>query len=126
MTSTPSPPDPDAALDALAARHEGHLLHRHRVAARSGDPRPMPAWVHPVLVGALEGHGIDRLWSHQLQAAEALRAGDNVVVATGTASGKSLSYLLPALTDILSATGPRPPTTLYLAPTKALAADQLA
>ena len=50
------------------------------------------------------------------------------MVATGTASGKSLGYLLPALTAVLDAADRRvgtPPTTLYLSPTKALAADQL-
>src|SRR4029079_2360631 len=56
-------------------------------------------------------------------------AGQHVVLATGTASGKSLAYQLPALTSALEtrgARGQRGATTLYLAPTKALAQDQLA
>ena len=57
------------------------------------------------------------------QAAEAAHAGPPVVLSTGTASGKSLGYLLPVLTRLLAEPGAR---ALYLAPTKALARDQLA
>ena len=66
--------------------------------------------------------GIDRPWSHQAEAAQLARAGVDVVVATGTASGKSLAYQLPALTSLTA--DPRA-AVLYLAPTKALGADQL-
>ena len=62
-------------------------------------------------------------------AAEHARAGRHVVVATGTASGKSLAYLMPALTAVLEGThapNGRGATALYLSPTKALAHDQLA
>ncbi len=62
-------------------------------------------------------------------AAEAAHAGQHVVMATGTASGKSLGYQLPALSEIREsrgARGQRGATVLYLAPTKALAQDQLA
>ena len=59
---------------------------------------------------------------HQAQAADS-RTGRDVVIATRTASGKSLAYQLPALTSFLA--NPRA-CVLYLAPTKALAADQLA
>jgi DEAD/DEAH box helicase domain-containing protein len=52
--------------------------------------------------------------------AERARAGRDVIVATPAASGKSLGYLLPALTAVLEGG-----TALYLAPTRALAADQL-
>ena len=48
------------------------------------------------------------------------------MIATGTASGKSLAYLLPVLTTLVeSGDGLRPSTALYLSPTKALATDQL-
>ena len=73
------------------------------------------------------------MWSHQVAAADALVAGRHVVLTTGTASGKSLAYLLPMATAAVGA-GPaeddpvrwrrRPATSLYLAPTKALAHDQ--
>src|SRR5690606_23137864 len=67
--------------------------------------------------------------SHQATAAQTAREGRHVVLSTGTASGKSLGYLLPSLTSVLegrSAANGRGATALYLSPTKALAADQLA
>ncbi len=72
--------------------------------------------------------GIERPWAHQVRAAEAAWAGEHVMLATGTASGKSLAYQAPALTAALTARterGRRGAATLYLAPTKALAHDQL-
>src|SRR6478736_7182309 len=73
---------------------------------------------------------MEHLWRHQARAAELVHAGVHTVVATGTASGKSLAYLVPALTAVLGDAGRglavRRPTVLYLSPTKALAADQLA
>ncbi|MGQ0632332.1 MAG: DEAD/DEAH box helicase [Sporichthyaceae bacterium] len=93
-----------------------------------------PDWVHPDLRSALAGVGVTRPWAHQVAAAEHARAGRSVVISTGTASGKSLAYLLPSLSAILEGTaeGAVPgrraatATVLYLTPTKALAADQLA
>ncbi|MBU3652165.1 MAG: DEAD/DEAH box helicase, partial [Limnohabitans sp.] len=59
---------------------------------------------------------------HQAQAAEAAHEGSNVVLATGTSSGKSLAFTLPAMARIVSGGGTRKePTALYIAPTKALA-----
>ncbi len=72
-------------------------------------------------MSALVGEGIGQPWTHQVEAASAAWSGEHVVVATGTASGKSLGYLLPALTAAGAGS-----TVLYLAPTKALAADQRA
>ncbi|MGI8533000.1 MAG: DEAD/DEAH box helicase, partial [Geodermatophilaceae bacterium] len=66
--------------------------------------------------------GIHRPWEHQVEAAELVRAGQSVVIATGTASGKSLGYQLPVLSALLS---DERATALYLSPTKALGADQL-
>jgi DEAD/DEAH box helicase domain-containing protein len=84
--------------------------------------------VTPTLYAALTQAGLSSLWSHQLEAAEAAHAGTHVVLSTGTASGKSLGYLLPALSDVVdgaAAPNGRGATALYLAPTKALAHDQL-
>ncbi len=78
---------------------------------------------------AYEARGVERPWRHQAAAAESAHRGRHVVLATGTASGKSLAYQLPALTAVRAARGPRGQrgaTVLYLAPTKALAQDQLA
>lgn len=70
----------------------------------------------------LERRGIANLYGHQVTAVEALRSGQHVVLATGTASGKSLAYQIPIAEAALDTT---PATALCLFPTKALAADQL-
>lgn len=82
---------------------------------------PMPEILHPALSAALARRGIDQLYSHQVEAVAAALAGRHVVVATPTASGKSLCFHLPVL-DALA----RDPTStsLYLYPTKALSRDQ--
>ncbi|MEP7090144.1 MAG: DEAD/DEAH box helicase [Nocardioidaceae bacterium] len=114
-------------LTAPAGR-EDRLTHLEVLPARSGIRAPWPGWVPPDLVEACRARGISEPWRHQAEAAEAARRGEHVVLSTGTASGKSLGYLLPALSEIAAArtaTGQRGATTLYLSPTKALAQDQL-
>jgi DEAD/DEAH box helicase domain-containing protein len=78
--------------------------------------------LHPELSGALHNMGASRLYSHQLEAYERVRSGENVVVATATASGKSLCYKIPAFQNALGRTKSR---AIFLYPTKALAQDQL-
>jgi DEAD/DEAH box helicase domain-containing protein len=103
------------------------ITHVESVPARQGRPAAWPAWSPPLLVDRLAAAGIDAPWEHQAAAAEHARAGRSVIIATGTASGKSLAYLLPAIEAIYA--GDENPhhegTILYLSPTKALAADQL-
>ncbi|MDP9815458.1 DEAD/DEAH box helicase domain-containing protein [Spirilliplanes yamanashiensis] len=111
--------DPAALLTLLSARASASITHVETVPARPGVTAPWPTWAQPELVRAL---GVPAPWRHQADAAALAHAGRHVVVATGTASGKSLAYQLPALSRLL--TDPRA-TVLYLAPTKALAADQL-
>jgi DEAD/DEAH box helicase domain-containing protein len=80
------------------------------------------------VVDAFVRRGVVDLWRHQAVAAEAARGRQHVVISTGTASGKSLAYQLPALTSILErrgGRGERGASTLYISPTKALAQDQL-
>ncbi len=79
-----------------------------------------PASLHPGLAVALAEAGIGRLYSHQVEAFEAAAEG-NVIVTSGTASGKSLSFNLPVLDAIANDPKAR---ALYLYPTKALAQDQ--
>lgn len=122
-------PEAGELLAGLAAGREDRVRHVERIPARAADQVDLPDWVAPPLRAALAGAGIDRLWSHQARAAQAARDGRHVVLATGTASGKSLGYLLPSLTAVLegrAAANGRGATALYLSPTKALAADQLA
>jgi DEAD/DEAH box helicase domain-containing protein len=112
-----------AAVLAGTPDDEQPVTHVHHLPVRQGRTRPWPQWVAPQLRARLEDRGIASPWRHQVEAAEAARAGQHVVVATGTASGKSLAYQLPAITRL--AEDPRA-CVLYLAPTKALARDQLA
>ena len=103
-------------------------MHVHEVPARLAQVAPWPDWVAPAVHSAFSTSGIRELWSHQREAADLAHDGSHVVISTGTASGKSLGYLLPVLSDVVDgATAPsgRGATALYLSPTKALAADQL-
>ena len=118
-------------VDRLAAvpGREGRLTHLEHLPARAARTAPWPGWADDGVVAALVRRGISAPWQHQAVAADAAHAGQHVVLATGTASGKSLAFQLPALTAALASRGgrgQRGATTLYLAPTKALAHDQLA
>jgi len=74
------------------------------------------------LGSALAGLGISRLYCHQVAAIDRIRGKDDVIVATPTASGKSLIYNLPVFEAVLQE---RHTSALYLFPLKALAQDQL-
>ncbi|WP_370247025.1 DEAD/DEAH box helicase [Nocardioides sp.] len=114
-------------MTALPGRAE-RLTHRHERPAREARHGAWPTWAHPDVVAALGARGVLLPYVHQAEAAEHAWAGRDVVIATGTASGKSLAYQLPALSAALEARserGRRGAATLYLAPTKALAHDQL-
>ncbi|MEV0896577.1 DEAD/DEAH box helicase [Actinoplanes sp. NPDC049802] len=117
---------PAELLHRLRARTTGTAVspvtHIERVPARAGRTAPWPAWTDPAVRAALVAQGIAAPWEHQATAATLAWEGAHVVLATGTASGKSLAYQLPALNAL--ATDPKA-TVLYLSPTKALAADQL-
>lgn len=82
---------------------------------------PLPEGLDPRLVNALKARGIERLYSHQADAFEAVTSGRNTVVVTPTASGKTLCYNLPILNSLL---GDPQTRAMYLFPTKALAQDQ--
>ncbi len=77
--------------------------------AREGVYAPIPDEVAPQVREALRHRKIDQLFSHQAEAYRLARAGQSLVIATPTASGKSLCYNLPLL-DLLRprASGPRP------------------
>lgn len=90
---------------------------------RPADVRSFPPDLPPALARALTERGILSLYSHQEAAWTSAHRGENVVLATGTASGKTLGYNLPVLSGLLANEHCR---ALYLFPTKALAQDQLA
>ena len=122
-------------LESIGGR-DGRLVHLQRTPARPGRHADWPEWADPDLVAAYRRIGVEHPWTHQIAAASSAHAGHHTVLATGTGSGKSLAAWLPALSDVLAAQSPgadsrisahgRRPTTLYLSPTKALAADQAA
>ncbi len=130
VTQTKRAFDPEAAALRLAApssRRE-RLTHLEIRPARDARVVGWPDWVHPAVIDAALRRGVIALWSHQAEAASLAHAGEHTIVATGTASGKSLAYLLPTLSAIVESTvrpGTRGDTVLYLSPTKALAHDQL-
>ena len=102
--------------------------HVELIAGRQAQCAGWPSWVSPDLISAYLRVGIGAPWQHQVDAAQLAYAGSSVVLATGTASGKSLAYQLPVL-QALTSSAPvarlNPATALYISPTKALAADQL-
>lgn len=114
------------------------ITHVRTVPARAAQTSPWPTWLHSDVRDAFESLGIAEPYTHQVQAAhfvhESAQTGgrQHLILSTGTASGKSLSYLMPCLHAVHS--GELTPgaglqderaTVLYLSPTKALAADQL-
>jgi DEAD/DEAH box helicase domain-containing protein len=89
--------------------------------ARGGRAEPLPEGLHPDVAAVLEAHGVTGLYAHQAETWEAVARGEHVVVTTGTASGKSLAFSLPALDAIARE---RTARALFLYPTKALTQDQ--
>ncbi|MCP5032037.1 MAG: DEAD/DEAH box helicase [Actinomycetia bacterium] len=108
----------DDVIESLAA--DGRLVHLEDQPARPARFQPLARSLPDAVAHCVPEGG---LWSHQAQAIDLIRDGQSVVVATGTASGKSLTYQLPIAESIVS--GLRSGSSLLLYPTKALAQDQL-
>jgi DEAD/DEAH box helicase domain-containing protein len=102
--------------------YQDQVVHVERLRARRARygklDRPLPG----ALQSALGRIGVGRLYAHQAQAINAIRAGQHLILSTGTASGKTLAYNVPVLEAALTDARSR---ALYLFPTKALAQDQL-
>jgi len=115
----------DSALAELRSDRSfmRNVAHWEVVAAQAGDVAPFPAELDGGLRRTLRARGIERLYGHQADAYRHVRAGDNVVLVTPTASGKTLAYNLPILSHFLR---DALATALYLFPTKALSQDQQA
>jgi DEAD/DEAH box helicase domain-containing protein len=112
--------DPRAFLDAL--NQDESLVHVRELPARTPHPQPFPDDVPQLLVDRLRLVGVEGLYEHQARALDLVREGRNTVIATGTASGKTLVYNTAFATEALN--DPKR-TAFYLFPTKALARDQL-
>lgn len=91
--------------------------------AREGSYEELPSSLDPRLRETLRRRGIERLYSHQAAALRAAGRGENIVVVTPTASGKTLCYNIPVVNEFLADGESR---AIYLFPTKALSQDQLA
>ncbi|MFB6122324.1 MAG: DEAD/DEAH box helicase [Haloferacaceae archaeon] len=110
----------DDVIEWLRSRpyYEGQVVDRRRLPGR--DPDYADVDLESRLDAALADRGVERLYRHQAAAVEAIREGRNVVLATPTASGKSLAYTVPAFERAMDHGG----RTLYLGPQNALVADQ--
>jgi DEAD/DEAH box helicase domain-containing protein len=97
------------------------LAHLTTTPARAARTERLADGVHPQVREALARQGITELYVHQAEAWEAARRGENLIVTTGTASGKTLAFNLPVLDSLAREPKNR---ALYLYPTKALAQDQ--
>ena len=128
---------PGAAEDAAAATDSvADYIHGLTASPRFGQqvtwhqtlPETLPVFAEPrvpwnaAMQGVFRACGIERLYCHQAESVDRIRAGRDIVVATPTASGKSLVYNLPVIEKFLH---DRDATALYLFPLKALAQDQL-
>jgi DEAD/DEAH box helicase domain-containing protein len=102
------------------AREDGRVVAESAEAATMAKLTGLPDTLHPALLEALMAAGIDSLYSHQAAAYETAKHS-NLILTSGTASGKSLSFNLPVLDGIADQPKQR---AIYLYPTKALAQDQ--
>ena len=118
---TPTPSGSQLAR-RLSDRYAERITGQFTVPARAADLAPLPRDLPESLARGLQARGIKSLYSHQAAAWQAARAGRHLVVATPTASGKSLCYTLPVVSAVLE----QGAKALYLFPTKALAQDQVA
>jgi DEAD/DEAH box helicase domain-containing protein len=112
----------DARAFLTSIEREDSLVHVRDLSARANVVEPFPEDLPGLLVERLALQSVTGLYRHQRDALDAIRSGRDVVIATGTASGKTLVYNLAFASEVM-----RDPkrTALYLFPTKALARDQL-
>lgn len=119
----------ESVLDIATALREDPELrdafsHWKELPGRPAITRAFPASLDPRLRAVLEGKGLGEVYEHQARAIELALAGEDVLVATPTASGKTLCYSVPVLQSLLESNGSA--RALFLFPTKALSQDQSA
>jgi DEAD/DEAH box helicase domain-containing protein len=105
-----------------AGRAQGGVTAIRHFPAREPRVAPFPSSLPARLVEVLQARGFASLYTHQALAFTLAREGKNLVVVTPTASGKTLCYNLPILSELMENPEAR---ALYLFPTKALSQDQL-
>ncbi|MBD3346019.1 MAG: DEAD/DEAH box helicase [Chitinivibrionales bacterium] len=101
---------------------ENQIVHVNTIPEREPVYGDLDGGMDSAVFAALQKRGVIRLYSHQAEAVGQVRKGNNVVVVTATASGKTLCYTIPVVESIRSDSSA---TMLFLYPTKALAQDQL-
>ena len=114
--------DVDSLVAGLKRRYRARITGEQVQPEAAGRYADLPPELEPRLAAALRERGVSRLYSHQREAWDHVRAGHHTVVVTPTASGKTLCYNLPALHAALTEGA----KALYLFPTKALSQDQVA
>ncbi|APZ93071.1 DEAD/DEAH box helicase [Fuerstiella marisgermanici] len=112
----------DAFVDYLEGRFAAQISSHTVMQPTGGDFEPLPEQLDPKLAAALKSKGLTSLYSHQSEAFESIRQGQDTVLVSKTASGKTLSFLLPILHDYITSDAPFGVALLY--PTKALSRDQ--
>jgi len=120
-----TPASVEAVLDQLLEEPSlaRGVVHHEVIPARQAAYADFPGWLDPRIRSGLAARGIERLYTHQAEAIEAIHEGRDTVVVTPTASGKTLCYALPVLQALAEDPSAR---ALFLFPTKALGQDQVA
>lgn len=106
----------------LEQKFAKHIRASKVIPASGGHFAPHPKDLHPKLAAVLQNDGIAQLYGHQAESFEAINRREDTVIVSQTASGKTLAFLLPILSQYLSAK--QPFSVLLMYPTKALARDQ--
>jgi len=116
-------PDIEETVEWLRGRgyYGGQITHQQVEKGQSAETADIG--VSDPLSIALRQSGISSLYSHQVEAIEAVQSGENVVVATPTASGKTLTYVVPGIERAIESTGrhsisPRTAHSLMIKPTR--------
>ncbi|MBE0447962.1 MAG: DEAD/DEAH box helicase [Actinobacteria bacterium] len=102
--------------------YRGQIVHQRTLPVKPASYGVPNSSLSDGLLARLEAIGVSNLYTHQVEAFDLVKEGKNVLVVSGTASGKSLCYNVPVLEEMLANKKAR---ALYLFPTKALAQDQL-
>ena len=112
----------EAFVNFLESRFAGQVSSHTVMEQTPGEFEDFPEALDPRLAKALKTSGLTQLYSHQSEAFESIRRGQDTVLVSKTASGKTLSFLLPILHDYMTSESPFGVALLY--PTKALSRDQ--
>ncbi|TKG93771.1 DEAD/DEAH box helicase [Puteibacter caeruleilacunae] len=109
-------------INEILESFKGRILSTRKIPARKASFAPLPDQLNPELKECIQQMGYQQLYSHQAEMFQGAMQGKSIVITTGTASGKSLSFYLPVIQRILENPSRR---AIFIYPTKALTKDQL-